>query len=52
VAESVIKNLFLQKDLKVSEFQITRPDLQTIFLRATKQNWDEKDISNRTNVKN
>jgi len=35
------------KDFEISEFQICRPDLETIFLRATKQNWKEKDLLGR-----
>jgi ABC-2 type transport system ATP-binding protein len=41
-AEKIIQYLFSSKELKVSEFQIARPDLETIFLRATKQNWEKK----------
>lgn len=44
IAEKIIKSLLESNELQVSEFQITRPDLETIFLRATKENWDEKDI--------
>lgn len=50
-AENLVRSLFRLNDLKVSEFQITRPDLQTIFLRATKQNWDEKDLIERVKVR-
>ena len=46
-AEKIIRHLFTAKELKVSEFQISRPDLETIFLRATKQNWEEKTLSNK-----
>ena len=40
-------NLYQQRLYEVSEFQISRPDLETIFLRATKQNWQEKDFLGR-----
>ena len=43
-AEKIIRHLFTAKELKVSEFRISRPDLETIFLRATKKNWEEKTI--------
>jgi len=43
-AEKIIRHLFTAKELKVSEFHISRPDLETIFLRATKKNWEEKTI--------
>ena len=28
----------------INEFQIEKPDLETIFLRATKKNWEENDL--------
>ncbi len=31
-------------EMRVFEFQIERPDLQTIFLRATKKNWEKNDL--------
>ena len=51
IAEKIIKSLLELNELQVSEFQITRPDLETIFLRATKENWDEKDIIVRKKAK-
>lgn len=43
-AEKIIRHLFNAKELNVSEFHISRPDLETIFLRATKKNWEEKTL--------
>ena len=43
VAEKIVKALVLDSKLSIYEFQITRPDLETIFLRATKENWDKSD---------
>ena len=40
--ELILRKLLEVKDFEISEFQICRPDLETIFLRATKQNWQEK----------
>lgn len=40
-AEKIIEHIFMKKDFKITEFQITRPDLETIFLRATKKNWEK-----------
>ena len=44
VAESILKHLMGIPKLRVFEFQIERPDLETIFLRATKKNWEENDL--------
>ena len=44
VAEAILRNLVKIPDLRVFEFQIERPDLETIFLRATKKNWEENDL--------
>ena len=41
VAETILKHLMGIPELRVFEFQIERPDLETIFLRATKKNWEE-----------
>ncbi|OUW39303.1 MAG: hypothetical protein CBD35_03010 [Verrucomicrobia bacterium TMED175] len=43
VAEAILRYLVKIPDLRVFEFQIERPDLETIFLRATKKNWEEND---------
>ncbi len=51
IAEKIVKHLLHQCDLRISEFQISRPDLETIFLRATKKNWDEKDFLIRKKYK-
>jgi ABC-2 type transport system ATP-binding protein len=47
VAESILRRLLEVEQFKVSEFQITRPDLETIFLRATKKNWEDQDLLGR-----
>lgn len=52
IAEKIVKSLLHECDLRISEFQISRPDLETIFLRATKKNWDKKDFLIRKKFKN
>ena len=52
IAEKIVKSLLFDCDLHISEFQISRPDLETIFLRATKKNWDKKDFLIRKKIKN
>ena len=52
IAEKIVKSLLLDCELRISEFQISRPDLETIFLRATKKNWDKKDFLIRKKFKN
>ena len=52
IAEKIVKSLLFDCDLRISEFQISRPDLETIFLRATKKNWDKKDFLIRKKFKN
>jgi ABC-2 type transport system ATP-binding protein len=52
IAEKIVKSLLFDCDLPISEFQISRPDLETIFLRATKKNWDKKDFLIRKKFKN
>ncbi len=49
--ELILRKLLEVKDFEISEFQICRPDLETIFLRATKQNWQEKDLLGRRKKK-
>ena len=44
-AENIIKHIFSIPELKITEFQITRPDLETIFLRATKKNWEKNQFN-------
>ena len=51
IAEKIVKSLLFDCDLRISEFQISRPDLETIFLRATKKNWDKKDFLIRKKFK-
>ena len=43
VAEKILRRLLGIEQFKITEFQITRPDLETIFLRATKKNWEDQD---------
>jgi len=43
VAEKIVKKLVHDSKFRIFEFQISRPDLETIFLRATKENWDKSD---------
>ena len=43
VAEEIVKKLVHDSSFRIFEFQISRPDLETIFLRATKENWDKSD---------
>ena len=52
IAEKIVKSLLFDCDLRIFEFQISRPDLETIFLRATKKNWDKKDFLIRKKFKN
>lgn len=52
IAEKIVRSLLYECDLRISEFQISRPDLETIFLRATKKNWDKKDFLIRKKIKN
>jgi ABC-2 type transport system ATP-binding protein len=47
VAELILRRLLEIEQFKVTEFQITRPDLETIFLRATKKNWEDQDLLGR-----
>lgn len=47
IAETILRRLLEVNNFEVSEFQISRPDLETIFLRATKQNWQEQDFLGR-----
>ena len=49
IVEKIIKELVEKEDIKVFEFQIKRPDLETIFLKATKENWAKEDYFKRKN---
>lgn len=44
LAEEILRHLLKDVSLRIFEFQITKPDLETIFLRATKKNWEESDL--------
>lgn len=46
-AEEVLRGLIKDDQLRISEFQMSRPDLETIFLRATKKNWEDQDYLGR-----
>ena len=46
-AEEILRALIKDEQLSISEFQISRPDLETIFLRATKKNWEAQDYLGR-----
>jgi ABC-2 type transport system ATP-binding protein len=46
-AEEILRALIKNEELSISEFQISRPDLETIFLRATKRNWEVQDYLGR-----
>lgn len=50
-AELILYQLIEKKSFNVSEFQICRPDLENIFLRATKLNWEEKENIGRAKKK-
>ena len=47
IAEAILRNLLVSRAFSISEFKIARPDLQTIFLRATKKNWEQNDYLGR-----
>ena len=47
VAEQILSSLIVSKEINLSEFQITRPNLETIFLKATKMNWKKQDYLDR-----
>ena len=51
IAEEIIKTLVEDDKINVFEFQISRPDLETIFLRATKENWEKNDLEKRNQFK-
>jgi ABC-2 type transport system ATP-binding protein len=51
IAEEIIKKLVEDDKINVFEFQISRPDLETIFLRATKENWEKNDLDKRNQFK-
>ena len=45
--ELILRTLLESNNFEISEFQVCRPDLETIFLKATKQNWQEMDLLGR-----
>jgi ABC-2 type transport system ATP-binding protein len=52
VAEEIVKRLVHDSSFRIFEFQISRPDLETIFLRATKENWHKSDSIVRAKTNN
>jgi len=46
-AEEILREIIKDERISISEFQISRPDLETIFLRATKKNWETQDYLGR-----
>ena len=49
-AESILKALVTQSVTQTREFTMARPDLESIFLKATKRSWEQTD-SSRENVR-
>jgi ABC-2 type transport system ATP-binding protein len=49
-AESILKALVAQSVTQTREFTMARPDLESIFLKATKRSWEQTD-SSRENVR-
>lgn len=45
--EAILREIIKDERISISEFQISRPDLETIFLRATKKNWETQDYLGR-----
>jgi len=48
----ILKVLVHSNDLSISEFKISKPDLEDIFLKATKYNWAAQDLLGRKRIKN
>ena len=46
-AEEILREIIKDERISISEFQISRPDLETIFVRATKKNWETQDYLGR-----
>jgi ABC-type nitrate/sulfonate/bicarbonate transport system substrate-binding protein len=44
-AESILKALVAQSVTQTREFTMARPDLESIFLKATKRSWEQTDSS-------
>jgi len=47
----ILKVLVHSNDLSISEFKISKPDLEDIFLKATKYNWETQDLLGRKKLK-
>ena len=49
--DSILQNLLFIKEMQISEFRVAKPDLETIFLKATKRNWEIQDLLGRKKQK-
>ena len=47
----ILQELIQSPSLSISEFKISKPDLEDIFLKATKYNWELQDILGRKKIK-
>ena len=45
--DTILQELFSIKEMHISEFRVAKPDLETIFLKATKRNWEMQDLLGR-----
>jgi len=45
--ETILQELISIKEMQISEFRVAKPDLETIFLKATKRNWEIQDLLGR-----
>ena len=43
----ILEVLVQSQNLSISEFKISKPDLEDIFLKATKYNWEVQDLLGR-----
>jgi len=51
IIDTILHDLVLMKEMQVSEFRVAKPDLETIFLKATKRNWEIQDLLGRKKTK-
>jgi len=49
--DSILQDLLFIKEMQISEFRVAKPDLETIFLKATKRNWEIQDLLGRKKQK-
>lgn len=47
--DTILQELILIKEMQISEFRVAKPDLETIFLKATKRNWEIQDLLGQKN---